>query len=110
MFYHFDQNNSGGHFDFDERHGITANVIIEAVNAQQANNRAEDIGIYFDGCSTGRDCHCCGDRWYEADETDANSEPSVHGGPVAEVYEGITWMEEGKETCVHYLDGRKEWF
>jgi hypothetical protein len=32
MFYHFDQNNSGGLFDFDEADGITHHVIEACVH------------------------------------------------------------------------------
>lgn len=63
MFYHFSQNNSGGSFDFDKNDGITHHVVIEAVSAESANKKLQDIGGYFDGCDTGRDCSCCGDRW-----------------------------------------------
>lgn len=59
MFYTFYQNNSGGYFE-----GPTM-VIIEAHSADEANEIAEErAGIYFDGVALGRDCWCCGDRWY----------------------------------------------
>ena len=63
-FYEFLQNNSGGSFDHDRDAGIGYRVWIEANNADQANDLAEGIGLYFDGCDTGMDCDCCGDRWY----------------------------------------------
>lgn len=69
MFYRFRQNNSGGHFTENEE--ITASVYIEADNTYEANKIAENIGIYFDGCHSGIDCDCCGDRWYEADDYSA---------------------------------------
>ena len=34
----------------------------------EANTKACDIGIYFDGVANGADCECCGDRWRESDE------------------------------------------
>ena len=58
MFYHFDQNNSGGEF-----HGPARNVFIEALDSGHANQIAESIGIYFDGVDMGYDCPCCGNRW-----------------------------------------------
>jgi hypothetical protein len=61
-FFHFNQNNPGGRFDVDNK--VAHHVIIEAIDANHANQRAESIGIYFDGCSKGMDCDCCGDRWY----------------------------------------------
>jgi hypothetical protein len=63
-FYSFRQNNSGGSYVRDD--DLDASVYIEAVDADHANARAANIGIYFDGCSTGQDCSCCGDRWYPA--------------------------------------------
>ncbi len=62
-FYLFDQNNSGGRFIVDDEKGIGEYVFIEATSIKDAVNRAEDIGIYFDGCGEGYDCECCGDRW-----------------------------------------------
>jgi len=110
-FYEFNQNNSGGSFHFDEEAGITHFVIVEANNANQANALAEAIGIYFDGCNDGRDCDCCGDRWYEQWREDAgNDVPSIYGEPVVNATAYHKWMDDGKEIVVHYLDGRKEWF
>jgi hypothetical protein len=110
-FYHFSQNNSGGSFHFDEQRGITHNVIVEANDYRHANQLAEDIGIYFDGCDSGQDCSCCGDRWYSQwGETDGKDVPSIYGEPVESQVSSIAWMPPGKETVVHYLDGRKEWF
>lgn len=107
-FYHFSQNNSGGSFDFDEVAGITHNVIVEATDYQHANMLAERIGLYFDGEG---DCPCCGDRWYSQwDGKDGADVPSIYGEPVESQVSSIAWMPAGKETVVHYLDGRKEWF
>ena len=107
-FFHYSQNNSGGRFVFDEGRGITHHVIVEAVNADDANHRAEEIGLYFDGLG---DCTCCGDRWYSQwDDKDGNEVPSIYGEPVASGISLVAWMPPGKETVVHYLDGRKEWF
>jgi hypothetical protein len=90
-FYEYDQNNSGGSFHNSEKEGIAEYVIIEALNAAHANARAEEIGLYFNGCDAGKDCSCCGDRWYR-------------------VYEnyGSETIEESlyRTNCfVHYLDG-----
>ena len=60
------QNNSGGSFDIDDN--LNINVIIEADSEMEANTKAYDIGIYFDGVANGADCECCGDRWRECDE------------------------------------------
>lgn len=70
MFYSYRQNNSGGFFITDENAGLGPRVLIEASSAHEANDRAKTIGIYFDGCDSGEDCECCGDRWDRAWETD----------------------------------------
>lgn len=62
-FFHYRQNNPGGHMDRDDN--LSDHVIIEALDAAHANRRALNIGMYFDGCITGQDCRCCGDRWDE---------------------------------------------
>lgn len=62
-FFEFLQNNSGGFFKVDDK--VCGQVIIEAENVSEAIDIAEDLGIYFDGCSIGKDCSCCGDRWSE---------------------------------------------
>ena len=41
---------------------------IEAKSAEQANQLAEQHGIYFDGVERGIDCDCCGDRWTRVTE------------------------------------------
>lgn len=102
------QNNSGGSFHFDEAAGITHFVVVEANDVYHATARAEEIGLYWNGCDAGRDCSCCGDRWSEP-YGKGTDEPMVYGKPVAKAT-GFKWMKEGKETCVHYLDGRREWF
>ena len=108
-FYTFGQNNSGGSFDLNEAAGITHYVIIQAKNPDQASALAQDIGIYFDGVREGKDCGCCGDRWHEPDEWDANDEPLVYGQPADDYWDTGGWMPLGREICVHYLDGRIEW-
>lgn len=81
-YYTFSQNNSGG--SFVQNDDLDGYVIIEARNSAEANQKAKDIGIYFDGSETGDDCSCCGDRWYRADESDAVDYPSVYGEDVTE--------------------------
>jgi hypothetical protein len=76
MFYQYIQNNSGGRYDIDD--SVTYIVLIEASNAREADSIAEAIGIYFDGCSIGVDCTCCGDRWSRAYEDDATEKLLVN--------------------------------
>lgn len=107
MFFCFNQNNSGGSFDISD--SVAHYVIIEAKNADEANDRAESVGIYFNGVDDDRDCECCGDRWHSAWLEEGEAEPMICGTPVAE-YEDM-WAEDGKPYAhVYYLDGRQESF
>jgi hypothetical protein len=110
MFYTIDQNNSGGRFAIDYEAGITCYVIVEADNAIEANERAEQIGIYFEGVEDGYDCECCGDRWYTAHEDDAKETPTVYGEPPEKYVDKPCSRWDNHPVCVHYKDGRKEWF
>jgi len=113
MFYTFGQNNSGGHFDSHMSDGITHFVIIEADNMEEACDIALDIGIYFNGVEKGIDCECCGDRWYRPWYDEGTETPKVYSQSPEEYVKDKSshlWMEKGKEICVHYKDGRKEWF
>lgn len=94
QFFHFDQNNSGGSFDF-ELNKISHHVIIEAINADHANFLAEEIGLYFNGC--------CGDRWYPA-YGEGDNNPLVYGKP-PEKHTDMWFGDEKPHTYVHYLDG-----
>ncbi len=121
-FYRYRQNNSGGSFHYDETAGIGVTVIVEATDADHANSRAEAIGLYWDGCDAGRDCRCCGDRWYSQWSFNGQDEgDAVPTDYDTEVREGMTYQElhpdgpwsrwrmtpeEQADAFVHYLDGR----
>ena len=62
QWYQYIQNNSGGSF-----RGPAHLVFIEANSASESDGIAQEHRIYFDGCDTGMDCECCGDRWGTAD-------------------------------------------
>ncbi len=83
-FFTFGQNNSGGVYDGDFKY-----IIIQAINADWANDLALDHGIYFDGCRKGFDCDCCGDRWSRADDGDSTDSPEIWGEPVTDGQSGI---------------------
>lgn len=118
MFYTYDQNNSGGSFHYDEDDGIANYVIIEADSADEANARAQRVGVYFDPYYR-IDCNCCGTRWDEAyDEGDTF--PSIYSkdASIERNYRGPDdgW-DSGKigrmfvgsgefTTFIHYADGR----
>jgi len=117
MFYEFHQNNSGGFFLEDAVDGIGPYVIIEAGSAEEANDRAERIGLYFDSYDEdgnySRDCECCGSRWSEAWGSGSES-PSVYGRLIVDgvitpleresVYGDYKWAKD-HEGYIHYLDG-----
>ncbi len=68
-FFLYSQNNSGGFFD--QLDNGSHDLIVEANTANEANDIATEYGIYFNGCDSGADCDCCGDRWYAQDDSDA---------------------------------------
>lgn len=71
--YHFHQNNSGGVMMGP------IDVYVRAKSAARANEKAiEYADVYFDGCASDMDCSCCGDRWWPADEYDAEDNPRVN--------------------------------
>lgn len=87
------QNNSGGRFVHDPEK-LSYYVAIEAESISGAAAKAEELGIYFNGCDDGRDCSCCGDRWYR------QSEPEE-----LPTYVFMKWMGENPDMYVHNLDG-----
>ena len=102
MFYTFNQNNSGGSFITNDR--VAKYVIIEADSNKEADKKAEELGIYFNGCALGFDCDCCGDRWYESYGNGDNA-PKIYDKPVKEYQD--TWFTKVGETYayVHNKDG-----
>ena len=101
MFYHFNQNNSGDRFHNNS--WVCNHVIIEARCAAEANERAEDRGIYFNGVEDNLDCSCCGDRWYPV-WGQGDDEPLIYG--VHPAAHDELFVEPGEVFCrVFYLDG-----
>ena len=56
--FEFRQNNPGGSFK-----GPALKVFVQADAEDVACVLAQRHGVYFDGCASGTDCNCCGDRW-----------------------------------------------
>ena len=80
-------------------------LVGEAGSADEANTKAEDVGIYFDD-EYAMDCPCCGTRWDRAWREDGEAEPLIYGQPVAE-YECM-WTPKGKAYAyVYYANGEK---
>lgn len=95
-YFYFKQNSSGGSFDIDN--SVTIRVWIEADTAEQANNKAEKIGIYFDGVNNDMDCSCCGDRWSPALTSEAEPFPILSSS--------TGWVEDGQyHTIIYHADG-----
>lgn len=111
MWFCYTQNNSGGSFIFYKSGGITHHVLIEADDAEAANERALHIGLYWDGADkdVDRDCPCCGDRWHRARDDEATKEPLIYDED-ARNYDGYAWMKKGKEIVLHHANGKIEWF
>ena len=112
MFYTFYQNNSGGSFIISPKDHISVYVVIEANDVDHANQLAEDKGLYFDGCATGNDCDCCGDRWSRTWKDEGKQVPELYGDPIIDgvipkdTMFGMKWARMGTpEGYIHYLDG-----
>lgn len=108
MFFHFRQNNSGGGFS-----GPAKNVWIEADDGEDANDRAERVGLYFNGTDDGTDCDCCGDRWWPMDSYSAGTEvPHYYSWPLEVDGDGFKyadtflWELSVPQGIVVYKDGR----
>ena len=89
-YFTFRQNNSGGSFIVNDK--LDVNVIIAAANAEEANSKAQKIGIYFDGVEEGEDCECCGDRWYMTNESDGKDKPEIYGKSPSEKDNFKLWI------------------
>lgn len=97
MFYTYRQNNSGGYF-----RGPVC-VIIEADSAEEANFIAEEkANLYFDGHG---DCHCCGNRWHTARDTEGTEEPTLYGENIL-FKVGASYLR-GDDCKIYYKDGRE---
>lgn len=85
--YNFDQNNSGGYFDVDDK--VCYRLFIEAESFDDAVKKAEELGCYWDGVDEGMDCPCCGDRWSKWDDDPINIEKYTTEGYEVGLYGGI---------------------
>jgi hypothetical protein len=104
--YTFHQNNSFGTFRHEPAEGIGYAVIVEATSARHANERAEQIGLYFNGCRDGTDCACCGDRWYTVYTDEGKEFPMIYSTKVRPVKEGEKPLEDwGIYAYMHKIGG-----
>lgn len=109
-YFTYAQNNSGGVFDSGPN--IAGYVIVEASDFMLANQIAEEVvGIYFDGCETGHDCDCCGDRWDRQTSWNEGTErPEIYGQSVYEMarkyrrYEAVIFHADGTRERVKFKE------
>lgn len=93
--YEFTQNNSGGYFDVDDK--VCHRLFIEAESFDDAVEKAENLGCYWDVVSNLIDCPCCGDRWSKWGDKPVDIERYNTKGYTAIVYDNI------------YDDTKDEW-
>lgn len=107
MFYVYSQNNSGGSFVVDN--DVAHYVVVEADSEQDADDKAESVGIYFNGCDNGQDCDCCGDRWNTASSYGSSKELSIYGKSLSEYVENVLDEKQlfWKDVIVYFKDDRK---
>jgi len=94
-FYEFSQNNSGGSFTVTK--DLCHRLFIEAKSEDEAIDKAEQLGCYWNGCEEGMDCDCCGDRWHSSPNVINLTGYGKKGG-----YEVGIWS--------HYKDAEALWF
>lgn len=104
-YYMWSQNDTGG--SFITNGDLSSFVVIEAETLAQAEEKALNLGIYYDGVEDGHDCSCCGDRWYGCDLVE------LEDGDTIEDYlqrneDKYSW--HGTMTILHLADGSKKTF
>lgn len=115
MFYTY-YNHGPRNVEVELERGIGEWVIIEAENPEDANMRAEKIGLYFDGVEKGIDCSCCGDRFDRAKDGCGNVEesqfPAIYGIPVENYKFKLDCYRNRnpQRAFVHYIDGTIKWY
>lgn len=106
-YFTFSQNNSGGSFVLND--AVSEWVIIWGRDYRDANRRAEDIGIYFDGVDRGMDCDCCGDRWSAQSSYDkGDDEPSIYGESVEKFFAENDSFRSRRKVIVYDEEGNKK--
>lgn len=109
--YHYRQNNSGGSFDYDAQNGISINVYVQAAGPSEADDLAQEAGVYFDSAL---DCNCCGARWnrardfcvVEQGQIPAEGEELIRDDNDSNARFVTKWLKDGQfESFVHFADG-----
>lgn len=106
-FYTMRQNNSGGDFLVDHKAGIGLIVIVEALDVDDAERRANDIVS-----DHSQFCPCCVDRWNtEFFDDEASDEPTIYGKPL-ELHEPSFTCVDSEDCYTHKINGdidHKRW-
>lgn len=108
MWYEYNQNNSGGTHVYDDNRGLSECVFIEADSAKEADRYAKSIGIYFEGVDSGRDCDCCGDRWYRQAWWGGDDNKGKNLDELRETINTVLkyrWRTDGNAIYIHFKDG-----
>lgn len=106
--YAWNQNNSGGEFHVNDN--VAHRLFIEAYSEEEADRKAQDLGVYYNGVDDGFDCDCCGDRWYSPEKLEF---PINWGGPVFNnIHEYAGYMADNygwtePDGYLYYYDGMK---
>lgn len=105
MFYQFDQNNSGGVFDVDDK--VCHRLFIEADSEGEACAKAEELGCYWDGVEKEIDCPCCGDRWYFPDVVNFENWGNKQFGSIEELaqYLANRYGWTNPDARIYYANG-----
>ena len=105
-FYTFYQNNIHGDFILNDN--LTTEVIVEAHNADEANERFKALGGYFNGLLKQIDCPCCGDRW-QAQYKGGTETPTVFDVSVwsHKRSDDVPHAGDHFDFIIHYLNGGK---
>jgi hypothetical protein len=104
-YYMWRQNNTGGSFITDD--DVSRFVVIEADSYADAEEKAFSFGIYYDGVDDGRDCSCCGDRWYRGDLVEVDEGDSIEDY-LQRNEDEYSWRDT--MTILHLADGSKKTF
>jgi hypothetical protein len=97
LWYEFDQNNSGGHYERDD---FVADVVfIQAMNSDQAEDIMRDM---IDNANAWDYCDCCGERWSFWD-VEGHEVPTHYGDPITD---GVDLFSKDGYMLFHGLNGR----
>lgn len=73
-------------------------MAIEADSEEEAVQRSEQIGLYFNGVEQGIDCDCCGDRWYKDPDYTLETIEEV------KIFSFKSVTEKDTQVCIHTVD------